>query len=83
MQAKNFCVLPTVTAEELASKINLNHVRIQIGGGGCPDPRDFSADSQKYRVSQQYWSGSPEITKLPSQHSFKWRFADGSIMTGL
>ena len=40
-----------------------NHVRIQRGGGGGgggtggPYPPE---KSQKYRVSKQYWSGSPD-----------------------
>ena len=68
------------------SKLN---ARIQRGEEGPDPPPDRT---QKYRVSYQYWSGSPEILKnpkLPSQHkmlghhryaSFKWRFADGPMM---
>ena len=36
------------------------------GGDRGPDPPE---KSQKYRVSKQYWSGSPKMTKLQSQHS--------------
>ena len=34
------------------------HERIQRGGAGGPDPAPEK--SQKYWVSEQYWSGSPE-----------------------
>ena len=74
-------------------------------GNTCADP-DWGAGqgvrppppgkSQKYRVSEQYLSGSPEkITKLPTQHSmlghhrhasetpYKWRFAGGPMMSRL
>ena len=67
------------------------HVRIQRGGGGCPDPPP-PENYQKYRVFSNTGPDSLEITKLPSQHSmtdhhqpasetpFKWRFASGPIM---
>ena len=48
------------------------------GGGrrSDPPPPRPPEKSQSYRVSLQYWSGSPEkITKLPSQHSilgYQW-----------
>ena len=41
------------------------------GAGGSDPPPDLPSEkSQKYRVSKQCWSGSPEkITKLTSKHS--------------
>ena len=63
-------------------------------GAGGPDPPP-SEKSQKYRVSQRYWSGSPEkhkAAKLASnvgpssvrqRNTFKWRFAGGSMMAHL
>ena len=62
------------------------------GGTGFRTPPPEK--SQKYRVSLQYWSGSAENKKLPSQHlmlghhrptpvsetPFKWRFTGGPMM---
>ena len=63
---------------------------------GLPPPpplkKKKKKKSQKYRVSWQYCSLSPKMTKLPSQHSmsghhrhssetpFKWRFAGRQMM---
>ena len=49
-----------------------NHTLISWGdpegrtGGLDPPPLE---KSQKYRLYGQHWSGSPKMTKLPSQHS--------------
>ena len=42
-----------------------------VGWGGVGDPEPPLKKSQKYRVSQQYWSGFLENHKatIPSQHS--------------
>ena len=65
------------------------HVSIRGRGYRPPIPEK----SQKYRVSSEYWSGSPE--KSQSQHSmlgnhrhasetpFKWRSAGGPMMASL
>ena len=57
-----------------------------------PPPRPEKL--QKYRVSLQYWSGSPEKLQLPIQHSMlgqhrpasetpsKWRFAPQIVVFG-
>ena len=59
------------------------------GNGSGPPPLK---KSQTHRVSKQYWSGSPKITKLPSQHSmldhhrhaiymtFRWRADDDPLI---
>ena len=63
------------------------------GSGQAPPPPNEK--SQKYRVSQQYWSGCLKNTKLQSKHSmvgkhrpasetpFKWRFAGRPMMARL
>ena len=52
----------------LLYKKKQQHRRNQRGDrrSGTPPPPE---KSQKYRVSLQYWSGSPKMTKLTSQHS--------------
>ena len=47
--------------------VNMRGSRGGGGGGGGPDPPPLK--SQKYGVSWQYWSGSPNMIKLPSQRS--------------
>ena len=53
------------------------------GGQGVQTP---PKKSQKYRVSQQYWSGSPKNSKLghhqhTSETPLKWRFAGVPMMS--
>ena len=65
------------------------------GGGGAGGP-DLLKNYKKYRVSKQFWSGSPEkaqsyqasiscwaIIGTPAKMPFKWRFAGGQMMAGL
>ena len=49
-------------AESIMGSKRRNHGRIQSEGTGSPDPLPLEK-SQKYWISLQYWSGSPENHK--------------------
>ena len=55
----------------------MHHARIQRGdrGSGTPPPEK----SQKYRVSQQYWSGSPEKSQS-YQAIIQWLAVKGPLI---
>ena len=63
----------------------LHHVWIQRGDRGSGPPEK----SQKYMVSWQYWSRSPENLKATKSafnvrlSSARWRFAGGPMMASL
>ena len=65
------------------------------GGSGSGGPDPLLKNKNNIGCLSKYWPGSPNITKLPSQHSilghhryasetpFKWRFAGGPMMARL